>query len=357
MFHDMGLIGDTLTPLYAGYPCVKMTPAHFLRDPLAWLQNVTLHRGTTIGAPNFAYDLCVDSIPEASLAHLDLSTLETAYCGAEPVRASTLLRFTDRFKAYGFNPKRWHPCYGLAEATLMVSGGYLEAFPRMSNAVETPESSVKADPESELVSCGRICDSQIAAIVDSETCTKLQEGEVGEVWVKGPSVSRGYWNSPESNANTFNQFTTDGDEGFLRTGDVGFMHNGELFICGRIKDLMIVNGRKFHAEDIEQTVRECDGSLRLARCAAFSIHSEMTERIAILLECGRWQMETMGPRWVSAISRAMFTKHSLSIRDIRLTQRGTLPMTSSGKVRRKACGELYQKLLLSDAAGAIKGGG
>ncbi|HEV7786800.1 MAG TPA: fatty acyl-AMP ligase, partial [Thermoanaerobaculia bacterium] len=242
LYHDMGLIGNVLQPLYLGAHCILQTPATFLQRPLSWLAAISRYRATTSGAPNFAYDLCVRRIGAEQRAGLDLASWEVAFNGAEPVRPDTLERFAAAFAPQGFRRKAFYPCYGLAEATLFVSGGGKGALPV-----------VEAAGARGLVGCGRPWMDQRLAVVDPESGRPVSDGQEGEIWISGPSVAQGYWGQPEATERDFRARLAgdpaDAGEGpFLRTGDLGFLRGGELFVTGRLKDLIIVRGRNHYPQ-------------------------------------------------------------------------------------------------------------
>ncbi|HSK81412.1 MAG TPA: fatty acyl-AMP ligase, partial [Thermoanaerobaculia bacterium] len=246
LYHDMGLIGTVLQPLYTGAVSYLMTPGAFLQRPARWLEAISRYRATTSGGPNFAYELCVRKVGEAERESLDLSSWQVAFNGAEPVRAGTLRRFAEAFAPCGFRATAFRPCYGLAEATLLVSGGRPEGEPRVraldAEALERHDV-VEGDAarSRELVGCGAAMQEVLA--VDPESGDPCPPGGVGEIWVAGPSVARGYWERPEETATTFGARLADGTGPFLRTGDLGFVSGGELFLTGRLKDLIILRGR------------------------------------------------------------------------------------------------------------------
>ncbi|MEM9271369.1 MAG: fatty acyl-AMP ligase, partial [Cyanobacteria bacterium P01_F01_bin.143] len=275
LFHDMGLIGNVLQPMYLGIPCILMPPIAFLQKPIRWLKAIDRYRATTSGGPNFAYDLCVQRIKSEQLAGLDLSSWTVAFNGGEPVRAKTLERFTNTFAEHGFRPQVFHPCYGMAENTLFISGGVISQEPqlclveaaeleqnRVVHTEVTSYSSLKSTGgdkqefnKSTLVSSGGSWQGQKIVIAKVESLTQCGEGEVGEIWISGDSVAQGYWNCTEATQNSFHAYLTDTGEGpFLRTGDLGFVLNGELFVTGRLKDVIIIRGQNYYPQDIELTV-------------------------------------------------------------------------------------------------------
>jgi acyl-CoA synthetase (AMP-forming)/AMP-acid ligase II len=252
LYHDMGLIGNVLQPLYVGAHSVLMSPVAFLQSPFRWLKAISHYRATTSGGPNFAYDLCVRKITEEQKAGLDLSSWQLAFNGAEPIRAETLDRFAKAFASCGFRREAFFPCYGLAEATLFVAGKTQSNAPAVIKHFETAALSnnrvIEATDESQdrlsLVGCGGPGMGQTILIVNPETARVCPPGDVGEIWVSGASVAGGYWNQPEATERTFHASLAESSAGpFLRTGDLGFLQAGELFVTGRLKDLIIIRGR------------------------------------------------------------------------------------------------------------------
>jgi acyl-CoA synthetase (AMP-forming)/AMP-acid ligase II/aryl carrier-like protein len=346
LYHDMGLIGGVLQPLYVGASCILMSPVSFLQRPRRWLEVIDEWRATTSGGPNFAYDLCVRKISPAECDGLDLSTWRVAFNGAEPVRKETIDRFAERFGRCGFRRTAFYPCYGLAEATLFVTGGDVEAGPRLASvsAAAMQENRIVASLEDDgktLVGCGRPWMDHEVLIVDPETQVPCSPGSVGEIWVAGPSVAGGYWNRPEESRRDFEArlFT---DEGlYLRTGDLGFFHDGHLFITGRLKDLIIVRGRNFYPHDIEYTVERCHPSLRPGCGAAVSLTVENEERVVVVQETDRGLDESDAEVVIEIIRGAVAQEHELFLHDVVLIRAGSIPKTSSGKIQRHACREAY----------------
>jgi amino acid adenylation domain-containing protein len=287
-YHDMGLIGGILQPLYGGFPCILMPPAAFLQRPYRWLQAISQYKGTTSGAPNFAYELCIQKITPEQQETLDLSSWDVAFNGAEPIRFDTLERFYAKFAPCGFRRSAFYPCYGMAEATLMVSGGQKNTPPVVKTISGTAlerhqvvETSVESEDASTHVSCGQTIGGQQIVIVNLETLTQCGDREVGEIWVSGSSIGHGYWNQPEGTRETFLAYLSDTGQGpFLRTGDLGFLQNGELFITGRVKDLIIIRGRNLYPQDIELTAERSHPALRVGSSAAFSVEVEGGQRKA-----------------------------------------------------------------------------
>jgi acyl-CoA synthetase (AMP-forming)/AMP-acid ligase II/acyl carrier protein len=346
MYHDMGLIGGILEPLYSGNPAVLLSPTAFLQRPACWLEAISQYRGTINGGPNFAYDLCVDRITPEQRAALDLSCWEVAFTGAEPIRRQTLERFADAFAPCGFRSDAFYPCYGMAEATLLVSGGSGPG-PLRSIAVDkraldrheacvVPENAVEAKV---LVNCGSSVLDQSIAIVDPETAVRCPDGRVGEIWVTGPSVAQGYWNRPELTAQIFRACLKDsGERQFLRTGDLGFVREGELYITGRLKDLIIIRGRNHYPQDVELSVERSHAALRPGGGAAFSVERDGEERLVIVHEVAREALRGLPVDAVLlAMREAVSEQHELAADAVVLLQTGGLPKTSSGKTPRHAC--------------------
>ena len=362
LFHDMGLIGNTLTPVYVGFECIQMPPAAFLQHPGKWLLAVSRYRATCIGAPDFAYDLCSRRTRRDQLDRLDLSTLEWAYSGAEPVRLETIEEFTSVFSPYGFRKKAWYPCYGLAEATLFVSGGTKDALPVVctlsSSGLERDQVitvSQQGDAR-QLVGSGTIKNEEVV-IVNPMTAIPCTEGEVGEIWVSGPHIAQGYWNNKEATERTFKATMCGSENGpFLRTGDLGFVKDGELFITGRIKDLIILRGRNYYPQDIELAAWRSHGSLRRGRTAAFTIDSSEGQQLIVVQEIERNSRRIDLKLVVDAIREAVTRECELRLHHVVLLLPNTIPTTTSGKIQRHACrqgfilGQLPSILELKDSS-------
>ncbi len=343
LYHDMGLIGNVLQPLYLGRPCVLMSPIHFMQKPFRWLSAISRYRATTSGAPNFAYDLCVRQISAEERDSLDLSSWSVAFNGAEPIHAGTLERFSETFAPCGFRREAFYPCYGLAEATLFVAGGDRGASPvlrAIEKAAMERGQMIESSPDSNtqrLVGCGRSAFDQEVVIVDPETLSRCPHGQVGEIWIKGASVAKGYWNRPETTAFTFMATTADTAEGpFLRTGDLGVIQDDELFVVGRLKDLIIIRGRNHYPHDIEATAQESHPSLKPGCGATFSIPVNDEEQLVVVQEV------VSGPtvdldHVAAGINRAVAEHHEIQVHAVALIKPGTLPKTSSGKVQRHLC--------------------
>lgn len=343
MYHDMGLIGGILQPLYGGFPCLLMPPAAFLQRPYRWLQAISYYQGTTSGGPNFAYDLCVHKVTPEQRAALDLSTWSVAFNGAEPVRQDTLEQFATTFAERGFRQTAFYPCYGMAEASLIVSGGLKAASPQFKTiqAKALEQGQVKAT-NSELdaqtiVGCGQTMPDQQIVIAHPETRVRCQPHEVGEIWVAGPSVGQGYWNRPQETEETFQAYLADsGDGPFLRTGDLGFLDQGELLVTGRLKDLIIIRGRNLYPQDLELTAERSHPVLRTGSGAAFTVTVGSEEQLVIVQEL-EFRQKPNSAEVTGAIRRAIAEHHEVQASAVVLVKAGTIPKTSSGKIQRQAC--------------------
>ncbi|WP_026736727.1 fatty acyl-AMP ligase [Fischerella sp. PCC 9605] len=345
-YHDMGLIGGILQPLYSGFPVVLMASVDFLQKPIRWLQAISRYKATTSGGPNFAYDLCIRKVTPEHLENLDLSSWEVAFTGAEPVRAETLEQFASTFAPCGFRKEAFYPCYGMAETTLIVSGGEKTALPITCNveaAALEQNRVVKNQGTQEdtrtMVGCGQSPPEQKIVIVNPESLTLCPPEQVGEIWVAGPSVARGYWNQTEQTEKTFRAYLADTSEGpFLRTGDLGFLQGGELFITGRLKDVIIIRGQNHYPQDIELTVEKSHPALRPGCGSAFAIDFKGSERLVIVQEVERSYLRKLNVQEVvGSIRQAVVAEHGLEVFATVLVKTGSIPKTSSGKIRRQAC--------------------
>jgi acyl-CoA synthetase (AMP-forming)/AMP-acid ligase II len=343
-YHDMGLIGGILQPLHLGCPCYLMSPTSVFSNPFSWLQAVSRYRATSSGGPNFAYELCVRKVTPEQRATLDLSCWQVAFTGAEPVRADTLERFTELFSPCGFRREAFYPCYGLAEATLLAAGGKKGAPPvTLSVRKASLESNqvlpaAPGEPGTQtLVGCGHSLADQQTLIVHPEKLTRCPSGEIGEIWIAGPSVAQGYWDQPEVSRQTFAARLADTGEGpFLRTGDLGFLNEGELFVTGRLKDLIILCGRNLYPQDLERTAERSHPDLSPGCGAAFSIECDGQERLVIAYETiPRRQPDVSAV--AEAVRRAVAEEHEAELHAFVLLKFGGMPKTSSGKVQRHAC--------------------
>ncbi|MBE9052040.1 amino acid adenylation domain-containing protein [Nostocales cyanobacterium LEGE 11386] len=345
MYHDMGLIGGILQPLYGGFPCMVMPPTAFLQRPYRWLQTISKYKGTTSGGPNFAYELCTQKITPEQKATLDLSSWSVAFNGAEPVRHDTLERFAAAFAECGFRKQAFYPCYGMAEATLMISGGSKHQAPSVANidklALEQNQVIQSDTTNSEtqtFVSCGCTIPQQQVVIANPETLCQCAPNCVGEIWVSGPSVGHGYWNRPQDTQETFQAYLSDSGEGpFLRTGDLGFIQDRELFITGRAKDVIILRGRNLYPQDLEFTAEHSHSALRLGgNVAAFTIESEQEEKLVIVQEL-EFRQQPEPEAVAAAIRQAIAAEFEVQVYAVVLIKPGKIPKTSSGKIQRRAC--------------------
>ena len=347
-YHDMGLVGGVLNPLYCGLSTVLMSPMLFLQKPARWLRAISNYGVTISGGPNFAYDVCARKIADDELTGVDLRSWRVAFNGAEPVREQTLREFTERFEPYGFRREAFYPCYGMAETTLIVTGGDPTAAPvvRCFDGTALDESRVVvAAPDGDqgryAIGCGSALPDEELLIVDPDTRTALGDGRVGEIWISSPSVGQGYWGKTEATAETFRATLADQPQKFyLRSGDLGFLHGEELFVTGRLKDLIIVRGVNRYPQDIEMTVERADARLRNGAAAAFAVELEGRERLIVVSEVER----TGDDDWdevIDAIRRLVTTEHELPPDGIILVRSGSIPKTSSGKIQRHACRESF----------------
>ncbi len=357
LFHDMGLIGNVLQPLYLGAHCILQAPVTFLQSPFTWLEAISHYAGTTSGGPNFAYDLCARKVSDEQRETLDLSSWTVAFSGSEPVRKETLDRFAAAFAPCGFRKEAFYACYGLAEATLFVTGGLKMAGPKVlpvgqqalqkNQATVVRDASDHADEARYMVGCGHAWLEQKVVIVDPESSAKCPDGQIGEIWVGGSSIAQGYWDRPEESAQVFGAYLADPCEGpFLRTGDLGFLHDGELFITGRLKDLIIIRGRNHYPQDIEQTVERSYTGLHAGNGAAFSIEVDGEERLVVVQEIGRRYQHNNLEAAIRAIRQAVAEEHELQLYAAAIIKQGTIPKTSSGKIQRGAAKQLFQGGLL-----------
>ncbi|WP_414568360.1 amino acid adenylation domain-containing protein [Nostoc sp. CCY 9925] len=360
MYHDMGLIGGILQPLYGGFPCIIMPPASFLQRPYRWLQAISEYQGTTSGGPNFAYELCTQKITAEQKQTLDLSSWNVAFNGAEPIRHDTLERFAAAFAECGFRKEAFYPCYGMAETTLMVSGVDKATAPTIKtvqkSALESNrvvESYLKDENICHFVSCGRVIPEQEVVIANSETLNSCQPDEIGEIWVSGPSVGQGYWNRLQETEETFGAYLSDTGKGpFLRTGDLGFLNNQELFITGRAKDLIIIRGRNIYPQDIELTAQRSHASLRSGANAAFTVEVNREERLVIVQEL-EFRAKPNLEEVASAIRQAITEEHEVQVYGVVLIKPGSIPKTSSGKIQRRATRAQFENNQLNVVASNI----
>ncbi|WP_216206438.1 type I polyketide synthase [Amycolatopsis aidingensis] len=345
-YHDMGLIAGLLAPVFGGYPVTFMSPFSFLKRPYRWLKAVSDHGGTLGGGPNFAFDLCAAKVSEQELETLDLSTWRVALNGAEPVRMETIDKFSRTFAPTGFRRETFMPAYGLAEGTLAVSGGDIPeqpVFRRLDPEALAADRAVDAGPEADsvrtVVGCGWSLSDQRIVIADPRTRQRLPEGRVGEIWVAGDSIAHGYWRRAEITAETFDAHLEDTGEGpFLRTGDLGFLDGTELYVTGRIKDVIIVAGQNHYPQDIERTVEAADTTALRAGCGVAGIREiDGVERLIVIQEVAVHPGRFDAGQVIAAIQARVAEEHGLPVHGVALVRRGTVPKTSSGKLQRNAC--------------------
>jgi acyl transferase domain-containing protein/acyl-CoA synthetase (AMP-forming)/AMP-acid ligase II/acyl carrier protein len=359
LFHDMGLIYGIAQPLYGGFPCYLMDPAAFLQRPVRWLEAISRYGGTHSAAPNFAFDLCTRTVREDDKAGLDLHRWQVALNGAEPVRADTLRRFTAAFARCGFTSKAFCPGYGLAESTLKVTAVRRDAEPTVLRLRadgllrRRVEEADDGTPDARtLVGCGVSEIGARIAIVDPEAQQECGPSQIGEIWVKSASAARGYWGRDIETAETFAAQLSGGSEGsFLRTGDLGFLKNGELFVAGRLKDVIVIRGMNHYPQDIELTVERCHPALRPGCGAAFALEVNGEEQLIIAQEVERTRLRSTDMQEVvRAIRMAVAREHDLAVQAIALLRPASIPKTSSGKVQRRACCDQFQAATLKVVA-------
>lgn len=346
--HDMGLIGANLSMLDIGCTTHLMSPTAFIQRPMRWLEAISRHRATYTVAPNFAYDACVQRSTPEERAALDLSSLTTVMNGAEPVRATTMRDFSEAFAPAGFRTEAFMPVYGLAEATLMVSGGSDAALPTIVHVDRhalgegrVVDATAGSDAAMEVVGCGRPRHGQRVAVVDPVTRRACGEDEAGEIWISGFSVAQGFWRRPEQTKQAFDAFVADTSQGpFLRTGDLGFLRAGEVFITGRCTDLVVIAGANYYPNDIEDVAQGCDPALVVGRGAAFAITPGLgaREQLVVVQEVDRQRITDAALEELPTAIRAAITRHcALAPHSVLLVDRSAIPLTSSGKVQRSQC--------------------
>ncbi len=315
-FHDMGLIGNLLQAVYSGLSLVYMAPLTLAQDPLLWLQAISTYRAYVSGGPNFAFRHCVERMTREGCAGLDLSGWKVAYVGAEPISDNVLDRFVNVFGRYGFRREALVPCYGLAEASLMVTCADRAEVPivrRFDREALAANLARPNDAGLPLVSCGRPIRDMVVRVVEPTSAEPLAEGRVGEVWVAGPSLGRGYWNDPEATAQTFQAHSEgDAERVYLRTGDLGFFQGGELFIAGRAKDLIIIRGRNYHPQDVEEAARTACPELAGHAGVACAIETDAGPRLVLLHEAERERAPAVGASSSRASSRPLASCSSWS---------------------------------------------
>jgi acyl-CoA synthetase (AMP-forming)/AMP-acid ligase II len=349
LYHDMGLIGGILQPLYGGFPVTLMPAADFVRRPLSWLEEISRTGATTSGGPNFAYELCVRRTTPEERSRLDLSRWRVAFNGAEPVRAGTMDGFARAFRAAGFRRKAFSPCYGLAESTLVVTGGFpwsrqrAKAFDAESLRRGAALAAVDGRPSRRLVSSGRTGSDHRVLIVDPATRTELAAGQVGEIWISGPSVAHSYWGRPAQTRETFGaRLAPTGAGPFLRSGDLGFRLGRQLFVTGRIKDLIVVRGYNHYPQDLELTAEGAHPALRAGCVAAFTAADRDRERLIIAAEIARHAPRPDVAEVAGAIRAAVAAQHEIQVHTVVLLPPGGILKTASGKIQRGLCATMFE---------------
>ncbi len=357
LYHDMGLIGSVLQALYLGGHCMLMSPSSFFLKPVRWLQVISKFKAEVSGAPNFAYDLCINRIDEEQLKGIDLSSWSVAASGAEAVQALTLERFADKFSAYGFNRSSFVPCYGMAESTLLVNARKLTTNSKFTIKEVSRQGLVhhKVSPSQsgedlkKLVSCGVANDDSIL-VVDPLNSQPVDNGNVGELVIRSESVAQGYWNNPTQTAELFNR-TISGKNGYFYTGDLGFIQDGEIFITGRLKDLIIIRGKNFYPKDIELVAQGACESLIKNSGAAFSIETDNYEQLVLVHEVYRENYKAVNIiELEQEIRIALASQLSVELTKLVLVKQGSIPITSSGKVKRLT----VRNQFLTDALSTIE---
>jgi acyl-CoA synthetase (AMP-forming)/AMP-acid ligase II len=356
LYHDMGLIINALQSLYVGAPCVLLAPVAFMQRPLLWLRAISDYRAEVAAAPNFAYDLCCDRYRPEQMEGIDLSGWQLALNGAEPVRADTIRRFVATFAPHGFAGDAIYPAYGMAEATVLIAAGRRGGGAtirtlsrdglRRHRALPPPPPLHDDGDAQEVVGCGRALVGEAIAIVDPDRSRRLPPCEIGEIWLAGANVARGYWRNPAASQAAFGARIAGEDDGgrWLRTGDLGFLDDdGELFITGRIKEIVIVRGANHYPQDIEYTVAACHPALRRHGGAAFTVpEARDAERLVIVQEVERtWRHRIIADELAARIRAAVVGAHDIAPYEIALLRPGALPKTTSGKIQRALSRQLW----------------
>ena len=351
-FHDMGLIGGILEAVFLGGHTTLMSPRSFLAKPIRWLEAIAQSGATISGAPNFAFELCLDRISRDQAAGLDLSRWNVAFCGAEPIAVETLDRFAAHFAVAGFRSNAFIPCYGLAEATLLVASSRGSSIvPRLpvdrddlsrGRATPVPDHHPLNQTRT-IVSCGEPCAGMQIEIIAPDRRTRLDEGQIGEIWLQGESIAQGYWKREGVNSHQFDAHIANDDcaGGFLRTGDLGFIRDGSLYVTGRSKDVIILRGRNHFPQDIEATVQRALGD-DMVKCVALATNAYVGEALSIVVELPRHIDGTLLPNLVRSVRRQVIEEHEIDPRQVVLTRPAAIPVTTSGKVQRSACRQMLE---------------
>jgi acyl-CoA synthetase (AMP-forming)/AMP-acid ligase II len=351
-YHDMGLIGYTLAPLIHGNTIVLLSPFDYIEKPIRWLKAITKYRATITGAPNFGFELCLKALADSKNMddlHLDLSSLDAVLCGAEPINADIPARVYEAWKKFGFKLDTFMPVYGLAEHTLLVTSSIKRRNPvirvfnnaKLQNNILEESNEFYGDKVKKLISCGTAIDDHEVKIVDPETHEVLGERIVGEIWLRGKSVAKGYWNREEETEECFNAFTADGKGPYLRTGDLGFLIDSELFVYGRIKDLIIIHGKKFAPQDIEFSAQNAHPGVRRGNLAAFYVERNNEEKLILIAEVATHKYNLNFEEVSMAILKQVATDHEIALSEIVLVPPRTIFKTTSGKIKRGECKRAY----------------
>lgn len=365
LYHDMGLIGNVLHSLYLGATCILLSPMAFLQKPIRWLQAMSKYNANVSGGPNFAYDLCVKKVTEQEKKNLDLSNWNVAFNGSEPIHYKTMKEFSDYFRECGFNSKSFYPCYGMAEATLFISGNTKLQGPKFKSfdieslkENKVREVSELSENSKLLVGCGEPRPQNSVLIVNPDSKNICSLDEIGEIWVKSSSVSPGYFGKKEETDYTFNgTLSNSGKSGYLRTGDLGFLNNNQLFVTGRLKDIIIIKGKNYYPQDLELITEEAHVAIRSGFSAAFTIEVGTEEKLIIVAEVERSYRvreknaneQKIKLREVSSLVRQkVMEEHQIQPYQICLIKTGKIPKTSSGKIQRKACKQAFLENLFED---------
>lgn len=353
-YHDMGLVGSIVQPMFMGMTGIHMSPSSFLKRPVRWLRAISEYSKlgpVTSGGPNFSFEICCNYIGNERMHGVDLSNWRIAYNGAEPIRAETLNKFVNKFEPFGFSCKSFYPVYGLAEATLMASAGNIMSEPiikafkteslKVGIAEEEKDSNFKTCIE--LTGCGQNLEGQKIIIVNPETLYSCKDREIGEIWIKGPGIALGYWQNEDATRISFNAYTNDTSEGpFLRTGDLGFFLDGELFVTGRLKELIIIRGQNFYPQDIEQAVEKSCECIRSGCGTSFSVDIDNDEKLVVVCELNRKHLRGLDHESIkSAIRKAVSENFELNVYDIVFIETSSFPKTSSGKLQRLLVKQMY----------------
>lgn len=346
LFHDLGLIGAALFSLYCGFPIILMPPASFAERPRRWIDIMSSERGTISWAPNFAYRLCARELQPEQMSGLDLRRWRFAMNAAEPVWAETVREFTRTFAGVGFRPEAMRPCYGLAEATLVVTASSPLSSPTVLRAARaafedgrlTPAQ--QNEPSLDLVSCGKPIAGVDIATVDARERVRCEDGRIGEIWVRGEGVAAGYFNAQDATAQVFHASLADTEAAYLRTGDLGAIVDSELYIVGRLKDLIIIRGVNFHPHELERSAQGVHASIRQEGCCAFSVDVDDEERVVVVCELERGKTADW-PRAAEGVRRQLFDDFGLEVHAIAFVPVGAIPKTPSGKLQRRQCRTLY----------------